>query len=197
MFDFLKKKAPTKTAPPPSVPNNQKFHLSPGEDELAFRFMRAHGAESQKTSDAFVNHARLALESQDINERIRLLEETIDLFYKARDWHYKTKGGMLYFQDMWEHCHNSQNPDFCWAENEVTFLRESIFERDEVQPWIMQHAEEGFMQPEIYKAFPSTDQFLLRKAIDRLVSLGHLSKRKEGKSYFISKTVVNDSATNE
>lgn len=158
------------------------------EDELSFQFFYKHGAESQKWSDAFLDHARVALKANDINERIRLLEETIALFYKARDWHYKTKGGMIYFQDVWEHCHNSKNPDFCWIENEESFLRESIFERDKIEPWVLQHAVEGFMQPEIYKAFPSVSQGALRQTIDRLVKLGHIEKNKEGRSYKITIT---------
>ena len=170
---------------------NPKFHRSEQEFELSYRFECNHGTESQKKIDAFTDHAKFALEAVNIDEKIRLLEETIDLFYKARDWHYKkSKGGMIYFQDMWEHLHNSRNPDFSWVDPEKETLKSAILERDEIEPWILQHADPGFMQPEIYRAFPSVEQATLRKSIDRLVNLGGLNKEKIGRSYRITTASV-------
>lgn len=167
--------------------NNPKFHRSFNDRELEFNFESKHGEQSYKLTNAFIDRARLAFESNDINEKIRLLEETISLFYAARDWHYKTKGGMLYFQDMWEYMHNSQSPCFSWITGKEEDLQYFVFERDNVEPWIIQHAESGFLQPEIYKAFPSVEQVRLRKAIERLASLGKIQKQKEGRSYKITK----------
>lgn len=165
---------------------NPKFHRSEAEKEKSFRFSEKYGTASTKICDTFLDLAHKAAEENDLDKKIELLQAAIDAFYKARDWHYaKSEGGKIYFQDMWEYMHNSQNPCFSWVDSPKRQIEEIIFERNILIPWIIEHAKTGFLQTELYKAFPQKDPSDLRKFISSLTDSGKISKIKKGNSYLI------------
>ena len=62
--------------------------------------------------DKIVNMA-VTLKNYSGTDRIQLLEELVEYYYEFKDFCYqKDECFRKYFQDMWEHCHNSRNADF-------------------------------------------------------------------------------------
>ena len=58
------------------------------DDELEFRFMQRHGAESQKRCDKFTDLNDQAFSEIDLNKKIELLRQAVDAFEYAKQWHY-------------------------------------------------------------------------------------------------------------
>jgi hypothetical protein len=109
---------------------NPKFHRTEREEELSFQFGCNHSDEIQKRTDLFEEYYELACAETDLNKKIELLEKTIFQFEKAKKWFYRTKGGTIYFQDMYEHLHNSRNEDFSYIDQVKEDLEECIEERN-------------------------------------------------------------------
>lgn len=52
------------------------------------------------------------------DEIINMYEEGIAAYYELKKYCYSLgKHGKTYFKDMWQHCHNSKNPDFDFVDN--------------------------------------------------------------------------------
>jgi hypothetical protein len=109
---------------------NPIFHRTEREEELSFQFECNHWDEIQKRIDSFIECYKLACAETDSNKKIELLEKTIVQFEKAKKWFYRTKGGTIYFQDMYEHLHNSRNEDFSYIDQVKEDLEECIEERN-------------------------------------------------------------------
>lgn len=160
--------------------------LSPKDEELKFQFMQKHGTGSQKRCDEFENLNRLAYEETDLNKKIELLQQAIEAFETTKQWHYNhSKGAKLYFQDFWEHLHNSKCSCFSWVDSVKNELEFQIQKRDSIIPWIMENSKTGFIQTDIYKEFPENSKSELRNIIDELVIKSIIIKTKRGNSYFI------------
>lgn len=169
--------------------SNPKFHRTTAEEELRFQFFYHHGAESQKRCDAFHDFAYQAYKTDVIEEKIILLQKCIEAYESAKEWHYKkSKGAKLWFQDEWEHCHNSQNECFSWIDDEYTYLDHLIKTLDVVIPWILENSQKGFLQTDIYKAFPDEKQSDLRNTITYLANQNKVLKTKKGSTYFVCTT---------
>ena len=161
--------------------------LSEEDEELQFKFMMNHGAESQKYCDKFKNLNRLAFEETNIDKKIKLLQQTIEAFEAAKQWHYKcSKGAKQYFQEFYEQLHNSRNNCFSLVDSVKDELEFQIHKRDFIIPWIIKNAKTGFLQTQIYKEFPENGKGELRRVIDELVQNSVIIKIKKGNSYFIS-----------
>jgi len=170
--------------------DNPKFHRSAAEKELCFRFFYKYGAKSDQLCDVFQELAAKANTASTADEKLALLQQSADAFYKAREWHYHcSKGGMMWFQDMWECFYNSQNERFCWVDKILENIKEAQKEIAVIEPWILNQAQAGFLQTDIYRAFPDDNKTMLRNVITRLVNQGKIQKQKKGSSYFIQAIV--------
>ena len=111
---------------------NPKFHRTEKEEELSIQFETNHWEEIQKHTDSFEDCYNLALSEKDLNKKIELLEKTIIKYEKARTWFYRTKGGTIYFQDMYEHLHNSKDDDFSYIDPVKREMNKCIKERSNI-----------------------------------------------------------------
>lgn len=169
--------------------NNPKFHRTEAEKELSFQFSQHYGTESTKLCNIFTNLNHNAYEADSITEKIELLKQAIDAFETAKQWHYnKSKGGMIYFQDFYEYMHNSQNECFSWVDHVKQNLSELEYTDNFIIPWITEKAKNGFLQTDIYKAFPKDDKSYLRNIIKQLIDGGYLTSQKQGRTYLITAT---------
>lgn len=174
-----------------SESEKNKPKLSIEDDELVFQFMTKYGVESQNYCNLFEKLSREAYNEPNLNKKIKLLEEAVITFERVKQWHYNhSKGAKLYFYQFWECMHNSKNTNFCWVDSVKDELTFQIMKRDTIIPWILDNSHTGFLQTEIYKAFPKMDAVLLRKTIDETVISFNLSKTKKGGTYFIKETQV-------
>lgn len=99
---------------------NPKFHRTEREEDLAFNFSRKYHSEVSQFEDSIYESVSKIKSCQTVEDKIKQSELAISTFERARKFCYsKGKGGRLYFDDMWEHCHNSKNPCFSFIEETV------------------------------------------------------------------------------
>lgn len=168
---------------------NIRFHRTEREEELSFQFMMNHGSQIQKYVDSFENCYRSVYSEKDISKKIELLQETISNFEKAKTWFYRTKGGTIYFQDMYEHMHNSRNDDYSYLDSVEDYLEECIEDRDYVIPKLIEiitSSSEGILQKDIYKHLPDVERTKIQKIIRDFESEGLVTREKSKGSYLIT-----------
>lgn len=165
---------------------NPKFHRTPKEEELSYQFFIRNAAEADRLSDKFMDLYRSAYHTDDLSERIRLLHESIVAFEKAKKYCYsKGKGGTIYFQDMWEYMHNSQNECYSYLDNINNSLNEALYERDTIIPGIIDAVKEydGILQKDIYAKLPNINKTDIQRIIRKLESENVLIRKKKSNSY--------------
>ena len=167
---------------------NIKFHRTFKEEELVVQFMINHGEEIGKCVDSFEDCYSSALAEKDINKKIELLEETIIKFEKAKAWFYRTKGGTIYFQDMYEYLHNSRDDDYSYIDEVKEYLEECIEERDYLIPEILNIIESsnGILQKDIYQYLPDVSRGNIQRIIRELDNEGQITREKAKGSYLLT-----------
>lgn len=116
---------------------NPKFSRTEQEEELSFNFSQKHSekiftlennleqstqAVFNKVSKDFLQNATLP----ELEEGLEQCKHAIHNFNELKSFCVKHgKGGTIYFQDTWEHLHNSKKPCFSYVENLIDFY-ESI-----------------------------------------------------------------------
>lgn len=167
---------------------NPKFHRTEREEELSFQFGCDHFDEIQKRINSFEECYELACAETDLNKKIELLEKTIFQFEKAKKWFYRTKGGTIYFQDEYEHLHNSRNDDFSYISIIEETLKECIEERDCIVPKILDIIESsnGILQKDIYEELPNIPRAKIQYIVSNLANEDKITKEKSGNSYLLT-----------
>lgn len=167
---------------------NIKFHRTSHEEELSFRFTMNHGDEIEKHTRTFENAYRQAYSENNLDKKIVLLQNVIDLFEKEKKWFYRTKGGTIYFQDYYEHLHNSNNEDFSYIDSVKDYLEYIVHKRDCIIPKILQLATStnGIMQKDIYSYFPDESKSDIQKIIRELENDNKINRTKKGNTYLLT-----------
>lgn len=145
--------------------------------------MAKYGSQVDDLTEKFESAYQKAYETKDLDEKISLLNESIKSFEKAKKFCYsKGKGGTIYFQDMWEHLHNSRNECFSYLSNIEDYLEECIFQRDIAIPGIMNIITEspGILQENIYKLLPDIDKPTIQYTVKLLTNQNKISRIKKG-----------------
>lgn len=156
------------------------------EQDLSFNFQDKHGKKISELENRFETLYQKALDTEDLSEKILLLDETIKAYEKAKKFCFsKGKGGTIYFQDMWDFLYNSHNPCFSYIDNAKSLLEEIIFERDIAIPSILNVITEndGIIQKNIYDLLPDMKKSDAQRIIRKLESDNRISRKKTGSSY--------------
>jgi hypothetical protein len=165
---------------------NPKFHRTEREDELAYNFCEKHGEASSKKINEFEDLCELAFQEKDTDVKIALLRKTIKKFEEARNWHYRiSKGGKLYFQDMYEHLHNSRTFCFSWDGQVREALEREIHLKEYVKPGIMAIISEnpGILQKNIYALLDKASKSDVQRVLKEYENQEVLYREKSGGSY--------------
>ena len=168
---------------------NISLHRTQKEEDLSFNFEMNHGYEIGKYVDAFEKCYRLAMSENDLCKKIELLEKTISNYEKSKAWFYRTKGGTIYFQDMYEHLHNSRNDDFSYIDQIKDELEECIEERDFIIPKILEiikNYPEGILQKDIYQHLPDISRTQIQKFIRNFEREGLITREQSKGSYLLT-----------
>lgn len=167
---------------------NIKFHRTSQEEELSFRFMMNHGNDIEKHTRTFENAYRQANSENNLDKKIALLQNVIDLYEKEKKWFYRTKGGTIYFQDYYEHLHNSTNEDFSYIDSVKDSLEYIVHKRDCIIPEILQLATSanGIMQKDIYTYYPDESKADIQKIIRELENDNLINRTKKGNTYLLT-----------
>ena len=166
---------------------NHPFRRSDAEQDLIFRFTQTHGRKSTELVSQFESLSAAAYKAQDLDEKINFLIAALQKYQVAKEWHYKvSKGGMMYFQDMWDHLHNSRNACFSWDEPEREYLKDLLLERDHVRPAILEAAKDGFMQKDFYAQFSPDQKSFVQRILRSMEGEGQIVRTKTSGSYFVT-----------
>ena len=167
---------------------NIKFHRTEREEDLMVQFMMNHSDQISKHTDSFEELYRLAFDEDDLNKKIELLQKTIIQFEKEKAWFYRTKGGTIYFQDMYEHMHNSRDDDFSYISQVKNYLEECIKERDYIIPTLLDiiQSSDGILQKDIYQHMPDVSRADVQRTIRDFESEGLITREKSKGSYLIT-----------
>ena len=166
--------------------DNPIFHRTEREDELSFAFMMKYGRDLSVYTEQFENLYHAAYETNNLSKKIELLNHSLLAFEKAKKFAYsKGKGGTIYFQDMYEHMHNSRNNCFSYADIIQSSLDWVIQERDVIIPGILQivNDNDGILQKNIYDKLPSISRSDIQREIRKLENEHILTRTKKSNSY--------------
>lgn len=114
-FEELSKKAMAQYREYIKHSPNPKWHRTKDESSLKSNFLREHHNEISQFENQIID-VRAYDKKYSQKERIDFFDKSISAYEQLKKYCYRTKGGKLYFQDMWEHCHNAQNPDFAFVD---------------------------------------------------------------------------------
>lgn len=159
--------------------DNPKFHRTKYEEELKSQFRRANISlinEFEQLMNPIKNLSSFAL-----NEQIKAFDKYKKIFYD------QGAGGKLYFQDMWEHCHNSKNECFSWRDNllksyNIQKQRERLYQA--IPHTIIDN--ENLLQKDIYKLLPEFDKGIIQSVIRELEKDKIILREKSKGSYILS-----------
>lgn len=163
------------------------------EEELSFQFqfLSEMAEESEKLCKEFEDLEDEARKTDDLESKIKILQQALLSFNKAKEWHYKySKGSKIYFQDTYGYCEKAGSGWEYNTKDLIKNLEAKIKEEkrmhDLVIPWILENAENGFLQTKIYKVFPDENKAELRKLIKELADENKINTEKKGSSYYIT-----------
>ncbi len=165
---------------------NPKFHRTNYEEELSFKFMMKYAKQLQAKTDIFLALYRKAYGINDLTEKINVLNKAIEAFENAKKFAYsKGKGGTIYFQDMWEHLHNSQNPCYSYLDLITNSINSAKRKRDIILPSIINaiRSNEGILQKNLYCTLPDIDKIDIQNTLRELERDSKITRIKKGNSY--------------
>lgn len=189
---------------------NPKFNRTSKEEDLAFNFSYKHAETLGNLESAVYVEVSKIKKVYDVNKRILQCKKALESYEKLKNFCLsKGKGGQIHFEDMWEHCHNSKNPDFRFIESveiELDFLlnnkeeaeeklqyeklkvenREKIklFKKKAKDELIQLIAENyGILQKNIYQQYDEIYKTTIKNTINNLCDSGIVERVKEGNSY--------------
>ena len=166
--------------------NNPKFHRTECEEDLSYNFEAKYGNQVCALTDKFEVLYRNAIQTDELNQKIDLLQNAIDSFEKAKKFCYaKGKGGTIYFQDMYECLHNSSNSCFSYADLIQNNLDAAIQERDVIIPGILQIVNDNdcILQKNIYTKLPSVSKTDIQRILRKLEAENKIIRIKKSSSY--------------
>lgn len=162
------------------------------EEDLINGFATAFEQTLFLAEDKLFSLANNIYSSDNLDVQITKVKLVIAHYEQFKDFCYsKGIGGKLYFQDMWEHCHNSKNPDFDYIDT----FKEKL-EKLEMRKWncdqmavtraeltriIREHP--GILQKDIYAYFTPDLKFPIRDELMVLEQCGNIRRVKHGSSY--------------
>lgn len=165
---------------------NPIYHRTDEEQMMKVNFHHQN-AQEVDTRDARLSESYIAARAErDLDRKIVLLEKALSIFQEEKAWFDRTPAGALYFQDRWEHLHNSRNSDFSFYEQAESDLAYCVRVRDVVIPGILQaaSADGGAKQASLCKLLdvPAQD---FRDIVARLEADGKIERVKKGGAYWV------------
>lgn len=179
---------------------NPKFHRTPEEKMAKSAFHAANVEYIDKLEhDIWLPHL---YDFDSIDEAIAHAQQALISAQQLADYCSKTSNGQLYFEDMWLHAHNSQNPDFSFIEKikqryvDLTLNyeeRKREFELHKKQKDFLVNAEPevlnviksnpGILQKDVWKHFDPDLKPTIGTAVSHLCQKNQITRIKHGNSY--------------
>lgn len=166
---------------------NIKFHRTEKEEELSLQFIMSQHKDFDKNVKEFEDFYHLSAKTDSIDEKIELLEKAAVSFEQAKKYAYRTKGGTIYFHDMYEHLFNSQNEDYSYIDLIKNRLNELIEARDYIIPTLKNELaiHNRTLQKDFYQFVPDIPKYDVQRYIKQFEEEGLIKRTKKGNSYIL------------
>lgn len=160
----------------------------PGSN-LPVDFVMSVEDEMKSWESAMVEMSHYSRNTQSDEERIANLKRLIAYFEKFQEYCYSKGGNYIsYFQERWEHCRNSANPDFCYIDpykDELEYIETiKIPFRKSFTAFLKEYGP--LKQSEAFKIFDMVRKNDIQDTIRQLVDEGVISKEKAGNTYLLA-----------
>lgn len=168
---------------------NPKFHRSEREEKLKHDFFCKYYQQNSKLDsleDRLLELRSIAMKEKNRDEKIIKLNEALECYDKIRKFcDSEGEGGKLYFEDMWEHCHNSSDPDFSYGNTMIELRNELINERELYIPQILNIISKNasILQKDLYVLVPSIKKYTVQKLLRELEHESKIIRTKKNGSY--------------
>lgn len=168
---------------------NPKFHRSEREEKLKHDFFCKYYQQNSKLDsleDRLLELRSIAMKEKNRDEKIIKLNESLECYDKIRKFcDSEGEGGKLYFEDMWEHCHNSSDPDFSYGNTMIELRNELINERELYIPQILNIISNNasILQKDLYVLVPSIKKYTVQKLLRELEHESKIIRTKKNGSY--------------
>ena len=126
------------------------------------------------------------MKEKNRDKKIIKLNEALECYDKIRKFcDSEGEGGKLYFEDMWEHCHNSSDPDFSYGNIMIELRNELINERELYIPQILNIISNNasILQKDLYVLVPSIKKYTVQKLLRELEHESKIIRTKKNGSY--------------
>lgn len=144
--------------------DNPKFHRA--EDEINLK------ADFSKRNYQLIERYEKRIEIGHKNENSYQIKQRIQAFDEFKNYCYNhSQGAKLYFQDMWEHCHNSKNECFSWREK-LTEQYQTHKEKEELLKKIPEFVQlnPGIIRANLWLHFPDYEKSNVRAVTKDLIN---------------------------
>ena len=168
---------------------NPKFHRSEREEKLKHDFFCKYYQQNSKLDsleDRLLELRSIAMKEKNRDKKIIKLNEALECYDKIRKFcDSEGEGGKLYFEDMWEHCHNSSDPDFSYGNIMIELRNELINERELYIPQILNIISNNasILQKDLYVLVPSIKKYTVQKLLRELEHESKIIRTKKNGSY--------------
>lgn len=166
---------------------NPKFHRTEQEDEASFKFESTWGKIIHPMEDAFENAYRSAYQEPTPELQIAKYKEALELFNEAKEFCYKkSTGGQIYFQDMWENLHNSQDSYFSYEDmiqQALNNVSDEYYHKIPAILKVISNQNGELLQKDIYKLLPEISRNEVQRLIRQLEKDGKILREKSGSTY--------------
>lgn len=168
---------------------NPKFHRSEREEKLKHDFFCKYYQQNSKLDsleDRLLELRSIAMKEKNRDKKIIKLNEALECYDKIRKFcDSEGEGGKLYFEDMWEHCHNSSDPDFSYGHIMIELRNELINERELYIPQILNIISNNvsILQKDLYVLVPSINKYTVQKLLRELEHEAKITRTKKNGSY--------------
>lgn len=168
---------------------NPKFHRTELEKELSFQFYSKNMHTVEEYEERMYSNS-LRIKNATIDEQLKMDSSAIKAYNELKKYCYKTKGGTIYFQDMWEHCHNSNNPDFDYMDrvkDNYAFLTKNYDTLVNLDLIIIQtiNSNPELLQKDIYKLINVELKYIIQCKIRELEAENKIKRTKKSGSYLL------------
>lgn len=181
-----------------SEPLKPMFHSTYEEERLCSRFLwdnREYLHEKQEKMIDLNKKANATI--TDIDETIFYCKKAIEAFYDLKKECYQTKGGMIYFQDIWENRNNVYYPCFIektelrlkdltenYDERKKYYKKRQYLERylrEDLLQFITNH--QNILQKDVYSHFDADLKDNIARMLYDMAKKGEIRRVKQGNTY--------------
>ena len=175
-----------------SKSSNPKFHRTKEESSAATQFSMENSKLIKKYEDEMYNSI-IYDTKYPLSERIEACNQSIQVYNHFKSFCYSSFGGKIYFQNMWEYCHNAHNECFSYKDmlkEKLTKLQNKLTKEQDVNDlendlYELLTIENPILQSKLFSYYSPKYKYAIKKILSEWESYNAIKKTKYKNSYMI------------